>query len=302
MNLALAVMMVAVAQGSVLTGHTDEVLCVAISSDGKTLYSGSKDGDIKEWELGSGKCLETYFRSGGATTALALSPDGKSVAVGKERNRVMMLDTADFDEWKVLDGPAGAIRSLAISPNGETVFLTAVTDKIVYAWRPKEGGLPQKFEHESQVVAFALAKDGKFMATAVESGRVRVLATEAVERRHQFDQGGVPTCVAFSPDGNRLASGGANGVRVWDLGADQALGTFKPVDRPATCLAFAKDGRSLLVGTAQGEVLVLSAQSGAVITTFKGHAGEVTALALLPDGKTVASASRDKTIRLWNLP
>lgn len=292
--------MICLAQSGVRLGaHDDEVLCLAFSTDGKVLASGSKDGYVKTWDLATRTNARERYLSGGATTCLAYSPDGKSLAVGKERARVMMVDVAEFEAWKVLDGLDGPARALAASPDGQKVYLVAERDPRLYVWQPSNRTPLEKHEHESEVLAFVLSPDGKRMATAVASGRVRVFSTQPVERQLQVDYVGTPACLAFSPDGTRLACGGAGGVRLWNVATGRPAGGFAPVGGPATCLAFTPSGDRLAVGTEAGPILLIDARTGAQAAKLEGHGKAVTTVAFSKDGKTLASGGRDRSVRLW---
>src|SRR5207244_4042402 len=110
---------------------------------------------------------------------------------------------------------------------------------------------------------------------------------------------------AFSPDGRRLAIGGWHDVRIIDPVSKTLLREFHFRDKgalPNDCvmsLTFSAEGQKLMAGFyyGLGHVWRLSGRRGEV--TFKGDGYQVRGLALLPDGRTVVSTSRD--IRLWDL-
>jgi WD40 repeat protein len=100
--------------------------------------------------------------------------------------------------------------------------------------------------------------------------------------------------VAFSPDGQRLASASFREVKVWDGGSGQELLTFRGHTGPVHSVAFSADGQRLASASFR-EVKVWDGHSGQDLLTFRGHRGWVSAVAFSPDGQRLASASDDST-------
>jgi WD40 repeat protein len=115
------------------------------------------------------------------------------------------------------------------------------------------------------------------------------------------------TALAYSPDGKRLAVGSYRAVVLWDITTGQPVAAITHLAGPVQSLAFRPDGAQLAVaggapGVA-GEVKVYDAKTLAQIPpALTGHTDQVYSVAWSPDGTRLATASQDKTARLWEWP
>jgi WD40 repeat protein len=111
--------------------------------------------------------------------------------------------------------------------------------------------------------------------------------------------------VAFSPDGKRLATGSYGRVTVWDLAAGRVDKVLTNVLGAVNDVRFSPDGKLLAVAggqpSAKGDLRLFESSNWKLSALLAGHEDVVASVAFSPDGKHLASASFDKTVRVWDL-
>ncbi|MEE8468385.1 MAG: hypothetical protein V3T22_08020 [Planctomycetota bacterium] len=110
------------------------------------------------------------------------------------------------------------------------------------------------------------------------------------------------TCVAFAPDGSRLASGGPDRtLRIWSVPQLEPLAVLRGPERPVHLVAWSPDGRRVVAASLGGEFAVWDAGSGELLHSRAGPAQRgVSALAITRDGTRVAWAGDGGNLRLWD--
>jgi WD40 repeat protein len=159
-----------------LSGHKNYVHAVSWSPDSKFVATGSLDGTAKIWNAATGRKVFTLPKRERGIAVAAWSPDGKELATGGLDRKARVWELKTRRELRVFAGHRDMVTALAWSPNSKRLAVGGGS----------EMGRPDFQELET---------------------RVTVCNVTTGERELEFsDHKDVVNCVAWSPDGRRLAT------------------------------------------------------------------------------------------------
>jgi WD40 repeat protein len=308
------------------SGHTGPVEGALFSPNGSMLATAGSDGTVRLWDPQTFREVATLRRHDDRVGVLAFSPDGRKLASGGRDKLVWIWDVDSHKPLRKLTGHTDKIWALAFSPDGRQL-LSGGRDGTLRFWNSETGNLEDLArDPEGQGIGSCLfSPDGRTLATATsrlsEVGEhlgTIYLWDAATRQIRQVLRGHTDEvfCVAFSPDGRTLASSSRDRVvRLWDACTGQERASLTGHKDWVYCVAFSDDGAYLASAGLDGEIKLWNGSElrlpeptveidSPEILSFKtlvGHTEFIDELVIGANGRLLASASKDQTLRIWDL-
>jgi hypothetical protein len=303
-------------------GDAGRAYSVAFSPDGARLAGGFENGAVVVWDLATRKPLWQPEPLDGPVFTLAFSPDGKSLAAGTgdevsgSRGSVTVWDTVARKPTTLIDDWNGMVSTVRFAPDGRTLVMAGgpwnkkTEARLLDVATGAVQSLDEFNQHAHAICTAAFSPDGRLLATDCNRS---ITAWDLAEKKVVFAPGqvlrGYVDSLDFSADGKVLAAGyytgwnAPGGVVLWDMpGFKERKPGIQTQTGSIINLAFSPDG-ALLIGGGQDQcVRVWHTATGREIATLFGHEKLIHRVAVSPDGKTIASASYDGTVKLWDMP
>ncbi len=241
-----------------LRGHRASVRAIAFSRDGQTLVSGSNDCTVKVWQLAEGKNIRTLTGLYGYINSVAISPDGQILAGSDESEgaelRLWQLDSGDRIKYS---GKVYYASCVAFSSNGQILAIGRSFGGIKLWQMPSREEICT-FKGVGTVTCVAFSPDGQLLASGniekaiqirqLSTGEiVRILKTQSAGLNSAKGQTAIVNSVAFSPDGQFLASGSDDKtIKIWQLSTGKDICTLREHSAAVKSVAFSADGQMLV--------------------------------------------------------
>jgi WD40 repeat protein len=282
-----------------LEGHTDEISSTALSPDGSMLASGSSDNTIRFWNMGfrvPGRVLPGHA---GGVTGVTWSPDGQHLASSGADHTIRIWNALSGKQESMLDNLKINASAIAWNPNSRSIAFAGFDGK-VNLWTLEQGvkGIQSFGAHEGPVWALAWNKDGSRLASGSDDGTARIWEAAGQTRVLQGHAGPVHG-IAWKPDGTQLVTASWDKTaKIWDASSGELRHTLVGHTHFVTSVAWSVND-VIATGSADRSVRLWNPNSETMFHRLNTHAAPISGLAFNADGSMLASASLDKTIRLW---
>jgi WD40 repeat protein/tRNA A-37 threonylcarbamoyl transferase component Bud32 len=285
----------------------------ALTPDDRSLITASEDGELARWDLRTSKKTRTLRIETGLAPALAVSPDGLTVAVGVKHG-VQLVDLRSGTVRAASGDVAGSPSWVLFSPDGKMVVATN-RDKTVTRWDVASATPLETLRgHSNFVQQPVFSPDGETLYTVSHDGTAiawdltgdrRLGRPFTFTHDRNFSRTGYDGHPGkLSPNGRLIAVGlKERGIALWDARK------LTPVGEPlldtggeVKSLAFSPDGRTLAAVTQR----LLTLWNVGSRTRLRepldaGSPSIILAVGFSPDGATLATASSSVGITLWDV-
>jgi serine/threonine protein kinase/WD40 repeat protein len=320
--------------------HTAPVL--TFSADGRWLAAGDQLGRIKVWHWPARRAATVVDADTPCLTmTLAFSPDSQRLLAGFGDQSVRQWRTEDWQPGPTLRGHGNEVWTLAGAPRGDGL-VSGDKDGVLKLWEGTAATPVTRFGPVSNVTEFVLSlPSSAYLRLRTDRGDQLACLEFASNRPVLFTHLPPGAAFVLAHSGHRAAWTSTNGIlTLWDLAASQPLATAAVgADDKTTPVGFTTDDSQLVTTTTSGTlgwwqlpelrcvhrlerqrrpVFVASdyfavfdqpmvpslrrRRDGAELARLEGHRETIDALVGSPDGRWLASACEDGTVRLWRLP
>ncbi len=249
--------------GASLLGHGETITSLAFSPDGKKLASSDSSGAILLWNMTTGRSFGQLFSYTNRVSSAIFSPDGRLIVAGNDQGKIILQDAATGNPFAILDATAGpiiqdnnpntdnplTIESLAFSPD-KRLLAAGRFDGTIFLWNAATKQLITHFRDEKHLKNIAFNADSRILAASYDTGAILLWDTVAHQVLHRLTHPSVNSdtvsTMAFSPDGQMLASGNNDAMTFWKVA------TGRPASQRLTghqttikSVAFSPDGHTL---------------------------------------------------------
>ena len=304
-------------------GANNNVAGVAVSPDGRQIaaavseYGPSQAAVVRTWDAQTGRELLTLRSDATQLLRVAFSADGKLLASDSfkmgRRAAIEVWDATTGEHIHRLPDASHIFKGAAFCfhPDQDRLAASSAdgTIKIYEATSGRE--TMSLLGHKVRVGSLAFSTDGKYLASgdgmfaqatvAHEHEVVIWDMTSGVAKHSLYGHRGAIHAVAFSADGESLASASQDGtVRIWSVTDGETLRVIHGHSQHVIDVAFSPKGRLLASASVDNTIKLWNMSGDPKGHIVCQHDGAVTCVAFSRDSRRLASASADRTIKIWD--
>lgn len=302
----------AVATGIVMKPiYPISVHAVAFSPDGKIVAGGHGTGQLRLWDVDSGKMMHDLQAHSNWVFAITFTHDGSRIITGGGDNLIHWFNASEpGTPEKTIKAHSKDVHAVAVTRDERTLF-SAADDRQIVLWDVRRDAAKESFiAHDRQIPTLILSPNERILASGSRDRSIKLWnARNGKLRDTLLGHTGDVMALSFSRDGSLLASAGWDStVRIWDVDKGKAVRIIAGDPMRVSGVAFAPDGKRVVSSRGrQLQLLDLDKKEQIWSTQFKGRiqgpentdtAEDLSMVTFSPDGKRIAVGSTTGAIYL----
>jgi WD40 repeat protein len=292
----------------ILKGHTKRINSVALSLDSRYLVSGSDDCQIRIWDIKSGVCLKILSGHTKAVEKVIIHNDCKTLVSCGSDGLIKLWNIPSSFCIQTLDGHSDRVFSIDISPDGKSLISSSF-DQTIRCWNLNEFECTKIIREPSEsdrMYSVKYSPDGKFFAGSSSDKTIKLWSLKSGLCIRKFvGHDDWVRAISFSNDGLKLLSGSDDKtVKIWDVITGECLKTLEGYSAQIRALSVSPNGDEIFVGCEDNSLQFIQWEKNEHVRARSrslAHDSRINGISFNPDKRLLATASFDKTVKLWNL-
>lgn len=297
-----------------LQGHKYTIKAVAFSPNGKLLVSSSADLTMRLWSVEERKTNHVFESSDSShiiflrDSLLVASQEDYRISV-----KVWDTETGEMKYTFTCEFEGYICTAQTCSPDARWVAAGLSNNRGSYhpldrywiaLWDTEKRERRYLVPYDTQVHSITFSSNGESMVLRSLEGPVKWWNTRNTTEEHILGDSKSIERVAFSPNNQFIALEGAKTIWVWDKEKEKVVSVYSDLSTKGFGrMIFSPNGKLAMAGVPidEGEIKIYEARQPEKPRVLRGHWGNVSLMAFSQDSRLFASASADRTVRLWDV-